>query len=71
MKTKLYSNLKCSYCGSDRIDCEDIYDIESVEVEGKEGLADLCLGVCRNCGKHLQWERVFKFVGFRDIESIE
>ena len=71
MKTKLYPELKCPNCGSDRIHSEDVYDIESVEIEGEEGIADLCIGVCRKCGIHLQWEQVYKFVGFRDIESIE
>lgn len=71
MKTKLYPDLKCPNCGSDRIHFEDVYDIESIEIEGEESIASLCVGVCRKCGTYIQWQQVYKFAGVRDIETIE
>lgn len=76
MMTKLYPDLKCPKCGSDRIHSEDIYDLEGAEIEGENALVEQCIGVCRNCGTHLQWEQAYKFVGFRhivvdEIESAE
>ena len=67
MKAQLYLNLKCPNCGSDRIHSEDIYDMESVEIKGENALVEKCIGVCRKCGKRLQWEQAYKFVGFRNI----
>lgn len=71
MITKLYSDLKCPKCGSDRIHSEDIYDIEGAYIEGENALVEKCIGVCRDCGTHLQWEQAYKFIGFRRIEDAE
>jgi len=71
MKRKLYPNLNCPICGSNRIHSEDIYDTESIEIEGEQGIAELCVGVCFDCTTQIQWEQVYKFVGFRDIVSVE
>jgi hypothetical protein len=67
MKAKLFPDLKCPRCGSDDIQSEDVYGIEG----GIPELIEECVGVCRKCGIHLQWEQVYKFVGFRYIESVE
>ena len=67
MITKLHSELKCPHCGSDNIHTEDIYDIEGAYIEGENALLEKCVGVCDNCGKSLQWEQAYKFIGFRNI----
>ena len=71
METKLLLELRCPCCSGNRIDCEDVYDVEGAYIEGEDALIEQCLGVCHDCGVHLQWERAYKFIGFRDIESIE
>ena len=67
MKAKLYPDLKCPNCGSDRIQSLDMYDRESAEIEGVNALVEQCIGTCRKCGKRLQWEQAYTFVGFRNI----
>lgn len=69
--TKLYPNLNCPICGSNRIHSEDIYDLEGAYIEGENALVEKCVGVCRDCGTHLQWEQAYKFVGFRHIVTDE
>lgn len=71
MKRKLYPELNCPNCGSDRIHSEDIYDIEGAYIEGENALVEKCVGVCRKCGARLQWEQAYKFVGFRDVYVAE
>ena len=71
MKRKLHPELACPNCSSDRIHSEDIYDIEGAYIEGESALVEKCVGVCRKCNKQLQWEQVYKFVGFRDIVTDE
>lgn len=57
--------LKCPKCGSALIDVEDCYDIITCE----EGLKELYIGYCMNCGAELQWSELYKLVGYDDFEE--
>lgn len=63
--------LKCPKCGCEKINITDIYDIEGAYIEGENALVERCIGLCRNCHTELQWDQVYKFSGFRDVESVE
>ena len=63
--------LKCPKCGCEKLNITDIYDIEGAYVEGENALIERCIGLCRNCHAELQWDQVYKFSGFCDMESVD
>jgi DNA-directed RNA polymerase subunit RPC12/RpoP len=58
--------LACPKCGSAAIALDDCYDV--ISGEGNT-IKELCCGHCANCGADLQWEKVYKFVGYDEIEE--
>lgn len=59
------NELKCPRCDSTAIATDDCYDIINGE---NSTIKELCCGHCINCGVDLQWEQVYKFVGYDEIE---
>lgn len=59
------NELKCPKCGSTNIEEYDCYDTIHGE---EETFKELYCGNCVNCGADLQWVKVYKFVGYEDIE---
>lgn len=58
--------LKCPKCGSSFVDEYDCY--ETIFGEG-DTFKELFSGYCMDCGAELQWERVYEFVGYDNIEE--
>ena len=60
------NELKCPKCGGTHIMEDDCYDV----IGGAENtIKELMCGQCEDCGTALQWERVYKFVGYDAIEE--
>lgn len=62
----MIKELKCPKCGSSFVNEYDCYDTISGE---DNTYKELFCGNCENCGADLQWERVFKLVGYDNIEE--
>lgn len=60
------NNLLCPECGSVDIEEEDCFDISSTPF----GLTEHMCGHCNNCGVRLQWDRVYEFKSYDDIEVV-
>lgn len=61
----LVPEVSCPKCGSYLISEDDCYDW----VHYDEGLKELYGGHCDKCGAELQWSKIYKFIGFDDIEE--
>lgn len=61
----MIKELKCPKCGSSFIEEYDCYNT----YEGADTYKELFCGQCANCGAELQWERVFEFIGYDNIEE--
>lgn len=58
--------LKCPKCGGARIVKEDCYDT----IRGENNtIKELCCGHCEDCGIDVQWEVVYQFIGYDEIEE--
>jgi len=57
--------VSCPKCHSFLITEDDCYDW----VTTGDGIKEYYCGTCRNCGANLQWSKIYKFVGFDDIEE--
>ena len=62
----MIEKLKCPKCGGAHIVEDDCYDTISGE---NHTIKELICGHCETCGADLQWETVYKFVGYADIEE--
>ena len=58
--------LKCPKCGGAHIIAYDCYDT----IDGENHtLKELMCGQCEDCGTDLQWEAVYQFIGYGEIEE--
>lgn len=60
------NKLKCPNCGSTAVVLHDCYDIIHGE---NDTIKELMCGYCTNCGTDLQWDKVYKFIGYDAIEE--
>lgn len=58
--------LTCPKCGSTAVALDECYD--TIDGEGNT-IKELYCGHCANCGIDLQWEKVYKFIGYDKIEE--
>lgn len=58
--------LKCPKCGGMRIVEKDCYDTINAE---DNTIKELWCGFCGDCGTDLQWETVYQFIGYDEIEE--
>lgn len=54
----------CPKCGSERIEEGDCYNT----IDFDEGIKECFVGTCMDCGEEVQWDEVYKFVGY-EIEG--
>lgn len=57
--------LQCPKCKSVNIISEDIYSIFSAS----NGLNLCCVGYCEDCKTSLQWDEVYKFYEYENVEE--
>lgn len=62
----MQKELKCPKCGSAAVALDDCYD--TIHGEGNT-IKELMCGHCANCGADLQWEKVYQFVGYDEMEE--
>ncbi len=55
----------CPKCGSAQIDEVDCYDTYTCH----EGVRMCYIGTCKDCGKEVQWDEVYQFIGY-DLEVV-
>lgn len=60
------NKLTCPKCGGTHIAEDDCYDTTIGE---NDTYREYICGTCEDCGANLQWVRVYKFVGYDDIEK--
>lgn len=60
------NELKCPKCGGTHIVEDDCYDVIG---SAENTIKELMCGRCEDCGADVQWERVYKFMGYNDIEE--
>ncbi len=58
--------LKCPKCGGTHIVEDDCYDIIKGE---NHTIKELCCGHCESCGADFQWDVVYQFIGYDEIEK--
>ena len=58
--------LKCPKCGGTNIVEEDCYNIVHDE---NNTIKELCCGHCGDCGTDVQWDVVYQFIGYDEIEE--
>lgn len=60
------NELKCPNCGGTHIVQEDSYDF----INGKNNtIKELCCGHCADCDADIQWEVVYRLIGYDNIEE--
>lgn len=62
----MQKKLKCPNCSGTYIVKDDCYDIINGE---NHTIKELCCGHCEDCGIDLQWEVVYQFIGYDEIEE--
>ena len=55
----------CPFCGQKKVVCDDCIDTYT---GGTHDIINFCVGHCTNCGKDVQFEEVFTFIKYRNIE---
>ena len=62
----MMNKLKCPNCGEVHIVKDDCYDI----IDGENNtIKELCCGHCESCGTNIQWDIVYQFIGYDNIEE--
>jgi len=62
----MLNELKCPKCGGTHIVADDCYDT----IHGENNtFKELMCGHCEDCDTELQWEEVYQFVGYDEIEE--
>ena len=67
-KSKMTKELKCPKCGGTHIK-EDDYDYIT-HAGNNNTIKEPIYGHCEDCGIDLQWERIYQFTGYDDIEEV-
>ena len=55
----------CPFCGQKKVVCDDCIDTYTSNMND---LINFCVGHCTNCGKNVQYEEVYTFIKYRNIE---
>ncbi len=61
----MVDKVTCPKCGSERIEEIDCYDIYTYP----KGVKMCFVGTCQDCGKEVQWDEVYQFIGY-DLEVV-
>ena len=59
--------LECPRCQSENIETDDVFDISSTPFV----TVNWCHAHCIDCGANMTYDRIYKFVGYKDIEFAE
>ena len=57
---------KCSYC-KEELKIDESYEFG---IEGTDMVIDRVVGHCPNCNKEYQWEEIYKYSHFSNLEEI-
>jgi transcription elongation factor Elf1 len=55
----------CPFCGQKKVVCDDCVDTYT---GGDNYLINFCVGHCTNCGNNVQYEEVYTFIKYQNIE---
>ena len=59
----------CPKCGSFKIIEDDSYDTYSFGTPVSKGIKIRIVGTCMDCSTKIQWNEVYNFVGYDEIEE--
>ena len=62
----MQKELKCPKCGGTHIEEDDCFETFR---GGNNTFKECFCGHCETCGTDLQWEKVYKFMGYDEIEE--
>jgi transcription elongation factor Elf1 len=58
-------DFNCPFCGQKKVVCDDCIDTYT---GGDNYLINFCTGHCTNCGNNVQYEEVYTFIKYQNIE---
>ena len=61
--------LLCPHCFRPSIIIEDRTDSATCIINGQESLVEKYTGYCDNCGRFVEWETCYTFVGYRNEKA--
>lgn len=57
--------LRCPHCFRPSVVWEDTLDVGECIIDHKPAYSEYCVGYCENCGRSIEWEKCYTFIGFR------
>ena len=61
---------KCPKCGCEMISLKD-FEVFEAQVDGQCAVIEWRVGTCYKCHAKIEWEEVYIFAGYRNIEIID
>ena len=61
--------LLCPHCFHDSVIWEDTVDSGNCLINGNEGFVEKQVGYCQDCGRIVEWETCYQFIGYRNEKA--